>query len=604
MTALTETDLSRFELRVWHAARTGSLVDGRVGDPDIDSVENGSNWTLERTLRAELLVQMLIAGMEPSQPVVRGIRVQGARIVGEFDLDEATLQCPLAITDSYFDNALKLRDASAASVLLVGSCVPGFHAYHLTTRGDVDLSNALILNGEVDLRFAHIGGALLCQGAHMTNTDGPALNGSGAVVANGVYMGKGFAAQGEVQLNGAHIGPFDCDGGRFTRVNGVALSVNAATIEGMFCRDGFVAEGEVQLISAHIHRELGCDGGFFYNEGRYALNASGVTVEGATNLGQHDTAAGEVAHFTANGEVRLIGAHLKGQLFCAGGKFWNSGGLAINAEFIAIDEDMLCGGTFHSTGEVKLTAARVGGQLTFEGSQLENPNGCALNLEGAIVANQLIVKPEVLQGRLNLARARVGGYVDSRATWPESMRLEGFIYDFVDPLIDGERLRWLRLDAKYSPQIYDQLAMVCRRSGLDNQARAVGIAKQRRRRRELDILGKLWSYLLDWTVGYGYRTWQAGAWLVALVVIGAVVFGVVYRDQLQPAIPVGQQPPFQPIIYALDLLLPIVTLHQRDAWIATGPAQWWAVGFTLAGWVLTTAVVASLAGLLNRDKTS
>jgi hypothetical protein len=53
-------------------------------------------------------------------------------------------------------------------------------------------------------------------------------------------------------------------------------------------------------------------------------------------------------------------------------------------------------------------------------------------------------------------------------------------------------------------------------------------------------------------------------------------------------------------LYTLDLLLPVVNLHQRDAWIAHGATQWLVLAFSLVGWVLTTAIVLSLSGILKR----
>jgi hypothetical protein len=85
------------------------------------------------------------------------------------------------------------------------------------------------------------------------------------------------------------------------------------------------------------------------------------------------------------------------------------------------------------------------------------------------------------------------------------------------------------------------------------------------------------------------------------LVLGTILFGYVYRDDLTPANKPDVQPPFQPFIYTLDLLLPVVSLHVRDAWIAHGAALWWSVGFIVMGWILTTAVVLSLTGLLKRD---
>jgi hypothetical protein len=51
----------------------------------------------------------------------------------------------------------------------------------------------------------------------------------------------------------------------------------------------------------------------------------------------------------------------------------------------------------------------------------------------------------------------------------------------------------------------------------------------------------------------------------------------------------------------MDVLVPIVDFGQRKAWIAHGSAQYWSWILIIAGWFLTTAVVAGLTGILKRD---
>jgi hypothetical protein len=127
----------------------------------------------------------------------------------------------------------------------------------------------------------------------------------------------------------------------------------------------------------------------------------------------------------------------------------------------------------------------------------------------------------------------------------------------------------------------------------------VGIAKQWRRRRELNPLGKIWNWLLYLTVGYGYRTWLAALWLTALLAIGTAVFTNAYPTHLRSASPSG--PEFQPVAYTLDVLLPIVDLGQEKAWYPQDSARVWAWVLTGAGWVLTTTVIAGLTNALKRD---
>jgi hypothetical protein len=167
------------------------------------------------------------------------------------------------------------------------------------------------------------------------------------------------------------------------------------------------------------------------------------------------------------------------------------------------------------------------------------------------------------------------------------------------------RLRWLERDpGNYTPQLYEQLAAAYHKAGQDDDAREVAIAKQRRRRQTLNLPGKMWNSLLHWTVGYGYQTWKAGVWLLVLVGLGWYIFDRAhnpYPAHLLAAKPPGERPWFHAGLYALDLLLPFADLGYQSAWIARGWARWFFLGWNLTGWILITAVLAALSGLIKRD---
>ena len=55
----------------------------------------------------------------------------------------------------------------------------------------------------------------------------------------------------------------------------------------------------------------------------------------------------------------------------------------------------------------------------------------------------------------------------------------------------------------------------------------------------------------------------------------------------------GQGAPFQPLVYTLDLLIPIGGLGQRLQWLA-----YLLIAF---GWVLTTAVIAGVTRTLQKN---
>jgi hypothetical protein len=63
---------------------------------------------------------------------------------------------------------------------------------------------------------------------------------------------------------------------------------------------------------------------------------------------------------------------------------------------------------------------------------------------------------------------------------------------------------------------------------------------------------------------------------------------------------------FNAIVFSLDVFLPIVNLHQEEAWLpksgGAGSLAWLAIWIEIiAGWVLSTLIVASLTGLIKND---
>jgi hypothetical protein len=178
--------------------------------------------------------------------------------------------------------------------------------------------------------------------------------------------------------------------------------------------------------------------------------------------------------------------------------------------------------------------------------------------------------------------------------------LDGLVYDAIDTADRGldvtARLRWLAREAHgYRPQPYEQLAALYRRLGDDADARRVLLEKQRRRRRELRPPARILGQLLDWTVGYGYRPWRAGLWLVVMLAVGTAVFSN------QRPVPVTAGRHFDAVMYTFDLLLPISAFGLRDAFAPVGSTRWVAYGLTAAGWLLATALVAGIGRALRRD---
>ena len=118
-----------------------------------------------------------------------------------------------------------------------------------------------------------------------------------------------------------------CDGGRFQNPavsnvveSGIAIVADGTKVAGaVLLRDGFVAEGQVRLHAAQISGNLECGGGKFRNPmvpdvagSGTAFTAVGAKVSGAVHFGNG---------FTAQGQVRLHGAEIKGSFDCQLGMF-------------------------------------------------------------------------------------------------------------------------------------------------------------------------------------------------------------------------------------------------------------------------------------------
>jgi hypothetical protein len=596
---LARAELADPERKLWDAVQSGATADLRTGDRNRDDPRTGEAWDTSRQIRAQLLFELLTKTGGPADPQARTLRLAGARVTGTLDLEAATIAWPVLLMGCFFDEPITVTDASTYALRLPGCHVPALIAWQLRAQGNLELDMGFTTRGEVDLRGARIGGQLSLNGAILTNSNRVALN-AYSLTVNQAMLCLGLRAEGAVILRGAHIGgQLNFHNATLTKANGVALNADSLTVDqAMLCRGEFRAEGEVNLRGAHIGGQLIFVSATVTNPNGVALRADGITVDQAMLC----------RGFRAEGDVILRGAHIGGQLGLEGATLTNPNGVALDADGFTVDQHMLPNAGFRAEGEVILRGAHIGGQLSFDNAMLINPNPGerVLHLQ-ELHARALLLRPKTPPtGKVDLTHAEVGVFLDEEATWPTTLDLRGFVYHTLyerSHIPVAARLRWLNRDpAGYAPQPYEQLVAVYRQAGRDDDARKVAIAKQRRRREELNWPGKVWNSLLRWTVGYGYRTWQAGLWLLGLLAVGAAIFACAYPSDMALAKKQGDPlPAFQPWIYSLDVLLPVVNLHQEEFWIPQGVARWWAWFSILAGWLLTTVVIAALTGLLKKD---
>jgi hypothetical protein len=302
--------------------------------------------------------------------------------------------------------------------------------------------------------------------------------------------------------------------------------------------------------------------------------------------------------FSAEGEIRLRGARIGGYLSLIGASISRPRHIALNCDDMSIETDVYCSNGFQADGTVSLSGARIGGLLNLRGGRLHQPHGVALNIQ-RLQAEEVLLRPaEPIIGAVDMSYARIKLLRDDMATWAERYNLDGLDYDTVEPpLKAGQRLKWLQRDSDgYLPQPYEKLAETYRSLGYDGERRAVLLAKQRHRRTTQSVPLRMWGYVQDWTVGYGYRPFLAAAWLLALAGIGTVVFR--HHPIIQEP---GHNTQFNPFLYTLDLLLPVGSLGQETEFAPKGMYLWIADALVAAGFILGLTVATGITRVLSRD---
>ncbi len=386
-------------------------------------------------------------------------------------------------------------------------------------------------------------------------------------------------------------------------------------------------EGDLHLPRCHVHRgirladaQIGTDlllsQAVLHRDQRdHAVLGDGLTV-------------GQDLHaelLEADGEISLRGAQVGGSLSLRGSRLAHPyGERALNAPQLTVEHTLYLtpaavanpiatGGAtpargvrvrrFECHGGMRLDDGRIGDALDLSQASFTLEPEQEVSLRRIQTPELRFLGEKPTRGVVVLNGAKVTNLIDSAASWPGpgGLRMAGFSYEILIPTGRfplNERLAWVEAATpEYSPEPYEKLATVLRQSGEDADAREVLLAKQRRRRETLPLAGKLWGYVQDWTVAYGYRPGRAAVWMAALWAAGAVAFSRHQPAELRP----DEGPAWSASLYALDLLIPVINLGQEGEWRMTGYWQWTSAGLVLLGWVLATTVAAGATRLLRRS---
>ncbi|MFI1760023.1 oxidoreductase [Streptomyces sp. NPDC020571] len=544
-------ELNAHERRLWDAFPQGHPLDVATApaSPDPASATDPAARAAppDPVIRSDAIAALLLgaAQAEPAPGDRPALRLTGAHITGRLDLGFTDVAAPILLTDCRFDEAPLLQGARTRQLVLTDCTLPGLVADTAQIDGRLVVSRCR-LTGPLVLNRAQINGDLDLR----DTTIGSPGTGTGTEVISAIHA----------------------------QVAGDALCTNLA-VEGTFRVTGASIDGEFDLEGASLRAP-----------GAHALDAYHVRV--AEDFTFHPG-------FSAEGRIILSGATVSAAIGFCGARLSNPGDLALEAVDVTVHRNFDLGLGLTVDGAVKLDGTRVGTELSFRDAELTHPDGTALSLRAAQARETDLRTRRPIDGVVDARNARLGTLYDAQDTWPTDLRLSDATYETLAfPLPAAERVRWIRrTTGDYLPQPYEQLAATYRRLGHEDEARTVLLAKQRHRRATLPPHTRLWGHVQDAAVGYGYRPLRAGLWLLALLVCGTLYFTLHTPAPLDP----GKAPPFNAVFYTLDLLVPIITFGQDNAFAPHDTGQWLSYALIASGWILATTVTAGISRAVTRQ---
>ncbi|MEV4438749.1 hypothetical protein AB0K09_06950 [Streptomyces sp. NPDC049577] len=608
----------RAEKALWDRVREKSLEWANIGAPDPTS---GSCWGPERTIRASIIKEIAL-GEAPVDPCI--IRIRGARITEELNLEAARAVCPLDFEGCYFDHEINLEQLEAPAIYMQKCNIPGgIRADQLHTHHNFYLNGSSI-GAPLLLRSAKIDGQLAMKNAKLG--PGAPLRAGSITISQGAYF-QAIKVEDKVHLAGARItAKFDMRGATLTKSqDGRALHAPRIQVSGnVLLSNDFRAEGTVDFTNATVTGDVRCSGGTFVKP------AFGETRERCLDLARARIQQHVYLNngFNATGTVHLADATIEGTLDCEGGRFENPSDTAIYAPGIQVGRDVRLTKAltpaatdesgFSVRGEVVLGGACINARLDCRGGHFltDGAGQRSITARAMTVGSLKFGCGFLAQGTVDLRRTTVTGeLVDITSIETQNIKMTRLTYKTLrESKESGESgpkklIAWLK-KVDYSPQIFRQLSSAYAAEGEEGWAKKALVAGRDARRMKTLGYGprRGAEFLLKLLVGYGYSPFRVLYYLIGLEFFGGIWFSI--REHAMEVSPLYQRtqsqgtpwhPDFNPWIYTGDLLLPVVDLQQSKYWIPTHSEEWISVALTISGWALATALVAGLGSVFRSD---
>ncbi|KAB8190582.1 hypothetical protein FH608_034230 [Nonomuraea phyllanthi] len=278
--------LTKAERRLWNAFPTGEIVElgpyhaDRTRTAGGNAPADGDTWGPERSIRAEVIAQLLLGARDAAGGAVPAVRLRGARITGQLAVVGGTIPYELNLSGCHFDEPVRFTDSTTRTVRLTDCHLPGLNGGGMRVAGHLSLSGSNI-TGPVRLSRAQFESGLWLGGTKVTVADGEewAFYAHAAVVDSGAYM-RNADFTGGVGLIGSRLnGGLFLDGAVLRNPGKNALAADNMVVENvMRCTGGFQAWGCLRLRGARINGTLSLDGTVRSPDTNYAIHASNMEI--------------------------------------------------------------------------------------------------------------------------------------------------------------------------------------------------------------------------------------------------------------------------------------------------------------------------------------
>lgn len=461
---------------------------------------------------------------------------------------------------------------------------------------------------------------------NLKGCDVKSINGRALICKLDIYL-ENFSSSGEINFGSALIyGSIKCSNGKFRNETSKTLNFDKANIQGsVFLDNHFESLGEVSFQAAKIGSNLECNNGKFINENLKALACNQVEIGGSVFLDKN---------FMVKGEVNFNSAQIENNIQCRRGKIINPDGFAFYFGDAKISGNVFFGDELHIEGNISFTSIEI--------------NKC-------VIFSDIYVK-----GIFDFTSAKINIIEEIKNFWDKEdfkeLHLDGFEYNHLSGVnLDSITLiNWLSKMPKFKPQPYKQLAKVLRNMGHHEDANNIMIKYNDIITSESEnFFIKILKQIYGFTAGYGYKplrvlgtmfmVWFLCSlfyWNASKVAVFAPTNPLVFQKKDSYICNVnsngtplldffnyskynssnnwilnenleGEYTTFNPFLYSLDVILPIVDLQVEKDWGQyVSPNDWtlnditrWLMWFEiLFGWTYSLILVAILSGLAKNEK--